>query len=69
MNEQEQSILEYLEYAYTGARAKDDLFAMAKIRRAIIAFMSDPFAPINSVFKDSYLEKYYQQETSIAIMN
>lgn len=45
MNEmnQKEVILNYLEYAYSGAKAMDDVETMIRLTRAIVAFDCDVF--------------------------
>ena len=52
-------IREYLEDAYTGARALDDYEAQIRIARAIAAFNADPEMEI---FTEEFKEKYYREE-------
>lgn len=45
MNEmnQKQNIIDYLEYAYSGAKAVDNVEMMTRLSRAIIAFSCNKF--------------------------
>lgn len=57
MNEQLQTIKEYLEAAYTGARMMGDDEAMDRISRAIVAIETPADVDIfNAEFIDNYLE-------------
>jgi len=40
---QKQNIIDYLEYAYSGAKAVDDVEMMTRLSRAIIAFSCNKF--------------------------
>lgn len=58
MNEQLQTIKEYLEAAYTGARMMGDDEAMDRISRAIVAIETPADVDIfNDEFIDNYLER------------
>lgn len=58
MNDQEKNILRYLENSYTGARMMDDIFAMARIARAIAAFKADPEIAEDKIFTEHFISDY-----------
>jgi len=58
MNEQELSIVDYLEKCYVGARMGDDVQCMVRLSRALAAFKFDPLAAPEGMFSREFLETY-----------
>lgn len=57
----QETIIEYLENSYSGAKMMDDDETMLKIARAIVAFKADPYD--NEIFTDKFIEKFIEEET------
>ena len=54
LNDNQKSILEYLENSYSGAKMMDDIETQERIARAIVAFEADPEIEI---FSKEFIEK------------
>lgn len=55
MNQQEQSILDFLENSYTGANAMYDESCVTRLARAISAFKASPEVDIDRIFTSEFV--------------
>ena len=58
MNEHMNTVKDYLEHSYSGAKMMDDVEGMLRIARALAALQADIY---DEIFKEEFLEKYYSE--------
>lgn len=59
MSESEKLVLEYLENAYTGARAMKDEGCLIRLARAIVVFKVDPETHETDIFSEKFIENIF----------
>lgn len=60
MNKQEETILEYLENSYSGAKMNGAVETEIRIARAIAAFKADPGEDEKCVFTDKFIDNQWK---------